>query len=64
MAPRRCFIVAGVTSGVEAQPLIEQANLLAQYIPFGDTLLIGDNTRALLAGLLPSQPSVSNFIFA
>ena len=64
MAPRRCFIVAGVTNGAEAQLLIDQANLLAQYIPSGDTLLIGDNTQVLLAGLLPSQLSVKDFIFA
>ena len=64
MAPRRCFIVAGVTNGAEAQLLIDQANLLAQYIPSGNTLLIGDNTQVLLAGLLPSQLSVNDFIFA
>lgn len=63
-APRRCLIVAGVTNGAEAQLLIDQANLLAQYIPSGVTLLIGDNTQVLLAGLLPRQLSADDFIFA
>ena len=58
------IFVAGVTNVAEAQVLIDQANLLAQYIPSGDTLLIGNNTQVLLAGLLPSQLSVNDFIFS
>ena len=58
------IFVAGVTNGAQAQLLIDQANLLAQYIPSGDTLLIGNDSQVLLAGLLPSQLSVNDFIFA
>ncbi len=56
--------VAGVTNETEAQVLIDQANFLAQFIPSGDTLLLGASTQVVLAGLLPSQLSVNDFIFS
>ncbi len=58
------IFVAGVGDSTQAQALIDQAALLAQFIPSGDTILVGDNSQIVLTGITPAQLSVSDFIFA
>lgn len=58
------LFVAGVDTAAKAQALINQATILAQFIPTGDTVLVGDNSQIVLAGIQPTMLSVNDFIFA